>query len=152
MLLSGKWDVRVSNKLVMFLLDLKLKRKNWYNLSYDESCEFVKILCTSYGVPMLPILRTEQHEFLKEKNYLGYCRWLPKTGGIIYTFPNSHLRILAHEVYHHIDFYFDAVEREQRYESCDKEGVHLASVFEQKFWHKVQRLVREAQKLSHNGI
>lgn len=115
---NGSWDIRVHADLLSFFLRLRKKGNYYWKLSNDECLELIRILCTSYNVPLLPHFSTAQIAELKRRGACGLCSWHSGRADI-YTYPRPHFKTVAHEVYHHIDFYYKYGLRRHTYDSSD---------------------------------
>lgn len=119
MLLNNTWDIRVNLELRAYFDTLRKKGSYYWKLSNDEAIDLIRILCASYNVRMLPSFSTTNTAELKARSACGLCSWRDGRGGAISTYPRPHFKTVAHEVYHHIDFYYRYGLRRPTYNSSD---------------------------------
>lgn len=129
--INGTWDIRVSAELLSFFQTIRKKGSYYWKLSNEECLQLIKILCTSYNVPCLPNFSTTNTAELRARRYCGLYCWLPCPN--IYTFPRPHFKTVAHEVYHHIDFYYRYGLRRRTYDSSDAKK--YAWNFAERLWN-----------------
>ena len=138
MLLSGTWDIRVSDALKAFFLRIRAKGAYYWKLSNEEATTLISILCTSYNVPAIPTFTTTNLGALKARRACGLCEFV-RGNSKISTYPRPHFKTVAHEVYHHIDFYYRYELRKPRYNSSDAK--QHAWNFAEKLWKAVQAAI-----------
>lgn len=140
MLLSGTWDVRVSEALVAYFARLQTKGAYYWKLSNTEAFELIKILCTSYNVAAIPAFTTSNLGALKRWGACGLCEYAHGNSRIS-TYPRPHFKTVAHEVYHHIDFYYRNVLRRPTYNSSDSK--QHAWNFAERLWKAVTAALKD---------
>lgn len=128
---NGTWDIRVGADLLSYFLRLRKKGNYYWKLSNDECLELIKILCASYNVPLVPVFSTTNTAELRQQGACGLCCWRSGRADI-YTYPRPHFKTVAHEGYHHIDFYYKYALRRRTYDSSDAKN--YAWNFAERLW------------------
>lgn len=111
-------SIRVNDELRAFFQRLREKGAYYWKLSVAEAETLIRLLCVLYDVPEYPSFSTGHVPELKARGACGLCSWRGHTSDI-YTFPRPHFKTVAHEVYHHIDFYYTRVYGRRTYNSSD---------------------------------
>lgn len=118
--INGTWDIRITPELTAFLQMIRKKGAYYWKLTNEESVRLIHILCEAYEVPEIPHYHTDNTQYLKAKKCCGlYCWRKSSDHSDIYTFPRPHFKTVAHEVYHHIDYYYRYGLQKKRYDSSD---------------------------------
>ena len=124
---DGTWDIRITPAVRDWYAVHRVKRptQHW-RTSAAEAAELIQHLCDAYEVPLLPTHVAggpKSAATLRKHNAHGLCCWhRPTNTCTIYTTPTPPLRILIHEVYHHIDFWWRYAADHPHYDSSDAAG------------------------------
>lgn len=131
--INGTWDIRITPELSAFFQMIRKKGAYYWKLSKEEATELINILCKAYDIPEIPQYHTDNVNYLKARQCCGlYCWRGARENSDIYTFPRPHFKTVAHEVYHHIDYYNRYGLRCKRYDSSDSKK--YAWNFAERLW------------------
>jgi hypothetical protein len=124
---DGSWDIRVTPTLRAWFCSREVSRKTHsWRISAAEAAELIQHVCAAYDVPLLPTHEAGSpaaRAALRKYNAHGLCRWhKPTNTCTIHTTRTPPLRILLHELYHHIDFWWRYAQGAPRYDSNDDAG------------------------------
>lgn len=118
--INGTWDIRITPELSAFFQTIRKKGAYYWKLSKEEAIELIEILCKAYNIPEIPHYHTDNVNYLKARQCCGlYCWRGTRENSDIYTFPRPHFKTVAHEVYHHIDYYNRYGLHRKLYDSSD---------------------------------
>jgi deoxyribonuclease-4 len=123
------WDIRVTPALRSWFATLRTKPAYYWKLTIPEAETLIALLCDAYDVPKRPSFDPRNQRELKRRDCCGLCF----VDGRIWTYPRPHLKTIAHETYHWIDFYFRHHHGgPPRYNSSDSKGYSYE--FAQRLW------------------
>jgi deoxyribonuclease IV len=122
------WDIRVTPAIRAWFVTVRQKPSYFWKLTTSEAETLIALLCDAYEVPLRPRLETNHVRELRSRDCCGLCF----LDGRIWTYPRAHIKTVAHETYHWIDFYFRHNLGKPRYNSSDTKGYSYA--FAERFW------------------
>jgi hypothetical protein len=124
------WDIRITPAIRTWFAATRQARTAYYwKLTTSEAETLIALLCDAYEVPKRPRLETNHIRDLRSRDCCGLCF----LDGRIWTYPRPHIKTVAHETYHWIDFYFrHHTAGPPKYNSSDTKGYSYA--FAERFW------------------
>jgi deoxyribonuclease IV len=125
------WDIRVTPALRAWFAALRAKPAYYWKLTTPEAETLIALLCDAYEVPTAnkPVFDPTHQRELRQRDCCGLCF----LDGRIWTYPRPHLKTVAHETYHWIDFYYRHHHGgPPRYNSSDSKGYSYE--FAQRLW------------------
>ena len=129
------WDIRVTPAIRAWFATLREKPAYYWKLTTPEAEAFIALLCDAYDVPRRPELDTTHQRELRQKGLCG----LSFLDGRIWTYPRPHIKTIAHETYHWIDFYFrHHTPGPARYNSSDSKGYSYG--FADRLWDALKKV------------